>query len=64
MSASVKKTRPASWTKNGPDLYGLTQEECAVLLGITRERVGQIERSALKKIRDAIDPEFREMLDW
>jgi len=31
---------------------GMTQEDCAYELGVSRERIGQIERSALLKLRD------------
>lgn len=36
---------------NPYDGPGISQEECAGRLGITRERVGQIERQALVKLR-------------
>lgn len=42
----------------------LTQEECAERLGFSRERVGAIERKALRKLRALIqsDPRLGEYL--
>lgn len=39
---------------------GISQEECARRLGITRERVGQIERKALAKMRALVEPGWKE----
>jgi len=39
---------------------GISQEECARRLGITRERVGQIERRAMEKIRALISQEWKD----
>lgn len=51
MRNSSKKT-PYNNLSDGP---GLSQEECARQLGISRERVGQIERKALRKMREMIN---------
>jgi len=59
----MKSKRPASWSNNDNAQCGLTQTECALLLGVTRERIGQIERSALTKMRKLVKPEFREFLE-
>jgi len=37
--------------RDGPD--GMSQQEVADLLGITRSRLGQIENAALRKLRKA-----------
>lgn len=44
-----KKQKRSSHVEGQPE--GMTQEEVAKELGIQRSLVGQIERSALKKIR-------------
>lgn len=53
-----KRTDPAY------DGAGLTQEQIAARLGITRERVGQIERSAMAKMRALATPDLRELLEF
>jgi len=52
--------RPANNRPAGTKLGGYrgrvcTYEEIADILGITRQRVAQIERTALKKLRDGLD---------
>lgn len=39
---------------------GISQEECACRLGISRERVGQIERRAMQKMRALVRLEWNE----
>jgi hypothetical protein len=43
----------------GPDRYGMTLEEIAEVLGVTRERVRQLETAALRRLRELVgdDPE-------
>lgn len=36
----------------------LTQDECAVLLGVVRSRVAFVEARALRKIRALVDPSW------
>lgn len=38
----------------------MTRAEIGELLGVTEQRVGQIERQAIKKMRDAMTPAQRE----
>ncbi len=47
-----RTVRPES---RGPHAVGMTQEEVATLLGLTRERVSQYERRALAKLRKRLD---------
>ena len=48
-------------SKDSPTAGLMTHGEVAQLLGITRQRVYQIERGALLKIRAALEPFY---LDW
>jgi len=38
---------------------GISQDECAKRLGITRERVSQIERQAIAKLVLLVNPDWR-----
>jgi len=41
--------------RDEPRLEPMTLEECGVVMGVTRERVRQIEKAALKKLRTRLE---------
>ena len=48
----------------GSDELGLSQYQIAEILGISRTRVAQIEKSAMNKMKELVKPEFKYLLEY
>lgn len=64
-TAPTSRLNPAYTPLKQTSQYAMTQDEVAEVLGVTRQRVQQIEKSALEKLRKIIDedPNFN-VDDW